>query len=238
MGGTDNDYYQGQTHKIQGTVVGALENAKVTLYLDDKSEPIAKADVESDGSYVLEFTPEVHENIDKNNYALLVANDANKSYRGIVVFYDSNSSDGYSYKDTTISAYTDSVYKVKSSLKFENGTTTSIIDNLKINFDLNNSVSKDASIQEKVYQKGYGDCLAEIYQHNAWASATDFHEKWSYKATRTHVSFRQSNLNFIEFSQSYRDFARAYWIRWKVEVDVKMTILLTDIFGIMTTRVC
>ena len=53
-GGTHSDYYEGETHTIQGKVMGALENAKVTLYLDDKSEPIAKADVQNDGSYSID----------------------------------------------------------------------------------------------------------------------------------------------------------------------------------------
>ena len=56
-GGTHSDYYEGKTHTIQGKVVGALKNAKVTLYLDDKSEPIASTNVKGDGSYALEFTP-------------------------------------------------------------------------------------------------------------------------------------------------------------------------------------
>jgi len=392
-GGTHSDYYEGETHTIQGKVMGALEEAQVTLYLDDKSEPIAKANVEADGSYVLKFTPEVHDNIVKNKYALLSADGKQKSFKSIVAFYDSNSSKAYSYKDTMISGYTDAVYKVKSALlfdkntskilvkkfmplyvkgkydstvadayafayngamdelaehneydneksfevlqklatlnkedvevakengafnysfavvekiddnvvseeitfdineniltveestsyslkkinvgasnyfdgaknfeisvdnnnslsnvntsvfdsnqsvtesnqgdsffKFTNKTTTSIIDNLNIELDLNSSINKEPLNQEKSYLKGHTDCIAIIYQHNAWASGTDFHEKWIYKATRENVALRSSNLNFLELSRSYGDPARAYKIVWKVRVDGDVVKMVT-----------
>jgi pimeloyl-ACP methyl ester carboxylesterase len=169
-GGTDNDYYLGQTHKIQGNVVGALENAKVTLYLDDKSEPIASTNVESDGSYELEFTPEVHENIDKNNYALLVANDANKSYRSIVVFYDSNNSDGYSYKDTTISSYTDSVYKIKSSLKFDKNATSMLVKKF---MPLYHEGKYDSTASD-AYAFAYNGAMDELAEHNEYDDVKTF----------------------------------------------------------------
>ncbi len=169
-GGTHSDYYEGQTHTIQGKVVGAVENAKVTLYLDDKSEPIARADVKSDGSYALEFTPEVHENIDKNHYALLVANDANKSYRSIVTFYDSNSSGAYSYKDTTISAYTDAIYKIKSSLKFDKNATTMLVKKF---MPLYNKGKYD-STASNAYAFAYNGAMNELAEHNEYDNEKTF----------------------------------------------------------------
>ena len=136
MGGdTHSDYYEGETHTIQGKVVGALENAQVTLYLDDKSEPIATADVEADGSYVLEFTPEVHDNIVKNDYALLSADGKQKSFKSIVAFYDSNSSKEYKYKDTIISKETQAIYDIKTALKFDKNITKKVVGNFLRNYE-------------------------------------------------------------------------------------------------------
>ena len=390
MGGdTHSDYYKGETKSIQGEVMGVLENAKVTLYLDDKSEPIASAsepiasaDVKADGSYVLKFSPEVEAEIVQNNYALLSAESNGTTLKSIVTFYDANNSDGYTYKDTVISSYTNAIYKVKSALqfdknatkmlvekfmplynegqyditkadayafayngvmdelaehneyddektfealeklsilnkknvetakendalnysfavvkkidenvvseeitfdinkniltieestsyslkkinigasnyfdgaknfeilvdnnntlsnvntsvfdsnqsatesnqedsflKFSNKTTTSIIENLRLNLDNNGSSNN----KEKVFNKGTQDCTAQIFQHKAWEHWFDFTERWIEVATRKHVSLRQTDLNFFEFTPTkHKDPQRAYWVRWYVDVD-------------------
>jgi len=163
-GGTHSDYYEGETHKIQGKVMGALENAKVTLYLDDKSEPIAQADVQSDGSYVLEFTPEVHENIVKNNYALLSADGMQKSFKSIVAFYDSNSSGEYSYKDTTISGYTNAIYKIKNALQFDKNITKALVKKF---MPLYNKGKYDAT-QKDAYAFAYNGVMDELAEHNEY----------------------------------------------------------------------
>jgi len=163
-GGTHSDYYEGETYKIQGKVMGALENAKVTLYLDDKSEPIAQADVQSDGSYVLEFTPEVHENIVKNNYALLSADGTKKSFKSIVAFYDSNSSGEYSYKDTTISGYTNAIYKIKNALQFDKNTSKALVKKF---MPLYHKGKYDAT-QKDAYAFAYNGIMDELAEHNEY----------------------------------------------------------------------
>jgi len=169
-GDTHSDYYEGETHTIQGKVVGALENAKVTLYLDDKSEPIARANVEADGSYVLEFTPEVHDNIVKNDYALLSADGKQKSFKSIVAFYDSNSSKAYSYKDTTISGYTDAVYKVKSALLFDKNTSKALAKRFISLYDNGTYKSTDS----EAYGFAYNGVMDELAEHNEYDNSQTF----------------------------------------------------------------
>ncbi len=170
MGGTHSDYYEGETHTIQGKVMGALENAKVTLYLDDKSEPIAKADVQNDGSYVLEFTPEVHENIVKSKYALLSADGTQKSLKSIVAFYDSNSSKGYSYKDTIISGYTDAIYKIKKALDFDKATSKALAKSFINLYD--KGIYKSTSL--KSYGFAYNGIMDELAQNNKYSNQKVF----------------------------------------------------------------
>ncbi len=112
----------------------------------------------------------MHENIDKNNYALLVANDANKTYRSIVTFYDSNSSNGYSYKDTTISAYTNSIYKIKSSLKFDKNSTKMLVKKFMplYNKGTYNSTTSDA------YAFAYNGAMDELAEHNEYDDKKTF----------------------------------------------------------------
>ena len=171
MGGeTHSDYYEGETHEIQGEVVGAVKNAKVTLYLNDKSEPIATADVESDGSYVLKFTPEVNENIVKNRYALLSATDSEKTYKSIVAFYDSNSSNAYQYKDTTISGYTDAIYKIKIALQFDKNISKSLVRKFTGDYSSGTYNSKAS----KAYAFAYNGVMDELATHPEYDNAKVF----------------------------------------------------------------
>jgi len=169
-GDTHSDYYEGETHEIQGKVVGAMHNAKVTLYLDDKSEPIATANVQSDGSYVLKFTPEVNENIVKNKYALLSATDSEKTYNSIVAFYDSNSSNAYKYKDTTISSYTNAIYKIKTVLSFDKSTSKSLVRKFML---LSNKGNYD-STKANAYTFAYNGIMDELAEHPKYDNAKVF----------------------------------------------------------------
>ena len=150
--------------------MGAVKNAKVTLYLDDKSEPIAKADVQSDGSYVLEFTPEVHENIVKNKYALLSADGTQKSLKSIVAFYDSNSSRAYSYKDTIISGYTDGIYKIKSSLLFDKNSSKLLVKKFMPLYEKGKYDSRSSD----AYSFAYNGAMDELAEHNEYDANESF----------------------------------------------------------------
>jgi len=134
-GDIHSNYYEGETYEIQGKVMGALKNTKVTLYLDEKSEPIATTNVKDDGSYILKFTPEVNENILKSNYALVSATDREKTYTSIVAFYDANSSNAYKYKDTTISKDTQAIYDIKTALKFDKSRTKKVVGDFLKNYE-------------------------------------------------------------------------------------------------------
>ncbi len=171
MGGdTHSDYYEGETHEIQGKVVGAMQNAKVTLYLDDKSEPIATANVQSDGSYVLKFSPEVNDNIVNNKYALLSAEDNETHLKSIVTFYDSNSSKTYKYKDTTISGYTDAIYKVKSALLFDKNATKMLVKKF---MPLYNEGTYDSS-KADAYAFAYNGAMDELAEHYEYSKSQTF----------------------------------------------------------------
>jgi len=208
-GGTHSDYYEGETHTIQGKVMGALENAKVTLYLDDKSEPIAKADVQNDGSYVLEFTPEVHENIVKSKYALLSADGTQKSFKSIVAFYDSNSSKAYSYKDTTISGYTDAIYKIKSSLQFDKNTSKLLVKKFMPLYSEGKYDSKVAN----AYAFAYNGVMDELAEHN------EYDKNETFKALK-----KLSTLNKEEVERAKENKATLYSFAIARKIDASVAV--------------
>ena len=209
MGSTHSDYYEGETHTIQGKVMGALENAKVTLYLDDKSEPIAKADVQNDGSYVLEFTPEVHENIVKSKYALLSSDGTQKSLKSIVTFYDSNSSKGYSYKDTIISGYTDAVYKIKSSLLFDKNTSKQLVKKFMPLYSEGKYDSKVAN----AYAFAYNGVMDELAEHN------EYDKNATFKALK-----KLATLNKEEVAKAKENKANKYAFLVTKQIDANIIV--------------
>jgi pimeloyl-ACP methyl ester carboxylesterase len=150
--------------------MGALENAKVTLYLDDKSEPIASTDVEADGSYVLKFSPEVEAKIVQNNYALLSAESNGTTLKSIVTFYDANNSDGYAYKDTVISSYTNAIYKVKSALQFDKNATKMLVEKF---MPLYNEGQYDTT-KADAYAFAYNGVMDELAQHPEYDKTQTF----------------------------------------------------------------